>query len=82
MGHFECATCPKLMTGPDYLPKWRELLDSSDAMLAEFRNTYDRYGIPEDKYQEFTEYKQEVRRNESIRAVIAEIEEWSKSHAE
>lgn len=82
MGHFECATCPKLMTGPDYLPKWRELRDSSDAMLAEFRNTYDRYGIPEDKYQEFTEYKQEVRRNESIRAVIAEIEEWSKSHAE
>ena len=71
---FDCPTCSKIITGPKYLSKWYELLNSSDKILDEMITIYNSAGILESEYNTYVEYKQELKRNQQFRCVIEAIE--------
>lgn len=59
-GKINCATCTKICTGKKYLPKWTSLLQSQQAIIKEFEQTYAKQGIERTVYCSFVEYKREV----------------------
>lgn len=75
LGQWDCPCCPKLVTGPEYLPRWQELLQSCNAIVSELEKTYREAGIPAEEFKEYREYEQEVRRRDSISAVVEKINE-------
>lgn len=73
----DCAVCPKLVTGPQYLQKWREIKEASDKRLEEIVLLYQRKEISADTYTQFPEYKKELRDNNAYCAVIDRINAYS-----
>lgn len=73
LGHTTCAKCPKLCTGKKYLEPWEKLKDSSKSLLQQFIATYEKHHIPQEEYQEYIEYKQELELYNHYTAVIDAI---------
>lgn len=56
-GNMSCATCSKLCTGSSFLDKWKELVESQQAILDELIRIYEKENITD--YEDFIEYKRE-----------------------
>lgn len=75
-GTNECASCPKLITGPQYLPTWEQYKSNAEKRLLELQTIYDTKGISKTTYEEFSEYKELVRTAEAYRSVIEKIQQY------
>lgn len=75
-GSTVCAECTKILTGPQNLPAWQKYLEESDRRLKDFKDIYDEKGITPETYSDFTEFKEELRKNQAYRDVITKIKEW------
>lgn len=76
----ECAECTKLLTGPQNLPAWQGYLEDSDRRLSELLSAYVAQDITPEVYREFSEYKEESKRNRTFREIIEKINEWKEGH--
>ena len=80
VGDGDCAVCPKLVTGPQYLDRWQALLNDSKDMLGHYRTAYEKAGIPEEEYGKFLEYRKEMRRCSHYQAVVDALLRWEEDH--
>ena len=71
-GATNCAICPKLCTGMKYLSKWLELRDCQNDIVDNLISLYKNEGIIE--YEEFVEYKREIKRLNRYQVVIDSIQ--------
>lgn len=58
VGRSNCAICPKLCTGKDYLSKWEELHHSQLSLVANLIRYYEQNDITD--YENFIEFKREM----------------------
>ena len=72
-GNMSCSTCANMCTGALYLPKWEKLAEDSLNLLNQFKSKYEELNIPEDEYQNFIEYKQELKLYNQYLSVIDAI---------
>ena len=81
-GTVECATCPKLITGPQYLYTWKKLKVSSDKRIEELEDIYRERGIDKEVYDTFSEYQAEIRRSAAYKAVVDRIMEYENTETD
>lgn len=58
VGRSNCAICPKLCTGTNYLPKWEELHHSQLSLVSNLIRYYEQKNITD--YENFIEFKREM----------------------
>ena len=75
-GTMECAECPKLITGPQYLSFWVEYKNASDSRIKDLEAVYNYKQIDADTYKGFPEYQEEIKRNTAYQAVINRIRKY------
>ena len=73
VGGVSCATCTKICTGIQYLPKWESLLKNQREIVVCLEETYKKEGILLEEYSQFIEYKREIKLLKSYESVVAKI---------
>ncbi len=69
-----CASCPKLITAKQYLPKWYQLQDSQQNILNVMKNKFDSEGISKQEYYRWAEFIREDYILNSYNNVIEKLE--------
>ncbi|MFJ7185584.1 tyrosine-type recombinase/integrase [Lysinibacillus xylanilyticus] len=77
VGASNCAVCPKLCTGKNFLSKWNELRESQLIIVNELKKIYKDKGI--ENYHDFIEYKKELYLFERYSSVVNAILESEKT---
>lgn len=72
-----CAECTKMVTTPENLPAWEKAQTESDMRLQQIRGMYAKIGIDAEKYSEFEEVRNEVRKNTALKNVVSAIKSWA-----
>jgi site-specific recombinase XerD len=70
-----CATCDKLCTSLNSLPKWQKLRDSKQSLIDKLEQHYAKLGIEKEEYLGYREYQREMYLLNAYIAVINKIEE-------
>ncbi len=75
LGYTNCAECPKLCTGKNYLKKWESLSNASKEAISEFEKIYTANKIAYEDYKDYIEYTQEQKLLAQYDSVIKAIEQ-------
>lgn len=78
LGHNLCASCPKLITGEKYLPKWKSLVEDSKMRIEELEGIYRENHISPEEYVKYKEYEKEKQLFVQYNAVVQAIESSDK----
>lgn len=70
---YNCVNCPNLCTGKRYLPYWAELLEQQRIIFDRLISAYQADGILH--YQNYAEYKQELRLLKGYENIVKTIQE-------
>lgn len=74
LGHNMCADCPKLITGPKFLTKWKSMYGSVCVEIEALEELYVKNGISKEQYESFREYAKLCKCKEKYGAVIMAIQ--------
>lgn len=68
-----CASCSKLITSKDFLPKWEKLRDSQINIINQLKINFEKENISKEEYETWAEYKREIFILSSYNSLIERI---------
>lgn len=79
VGQVDCATCPNLWSGPEYLPEWTARMLYQKNRLDRLTEAYEHEGLSLQEYRQFREYQCETRHHEALTKIVKTLSKGGNS---